>query len=269
MAGCQDVERAPLAPSAALDPPTYEVVKSQRWGLQEKSLVISLPGRTRVLSTNEGFVEADLVVNHSADPMLWMRAFEELEIDGLSGGDVYMQETETRLGAALNVDRDHIALVATAVDLDHLASATERFGPFIVTALVTAGTHSNAHRAGTDAGKNIDSAGTVNVILLVNGSFTDGAQTSAVVLATEAKTAAFQDLDVRSSYSPDAQATGTGTDTVVVIPSGRGPVVSYAGGHAKVGELIAKATYRAVREALAWELGGSQETTKLRAGEPE
>lgn len=32
--------------------------------------------------------------------------------------------------------------------------------------------------------------------------------------------------------------------------SNTGPTVTYAGGHAKVGELIAKATHRAVREAL-------------------
>ncbi|MEL6713971.1 MAG: adenosylcobinamide amidohydrolase [Planctomycetota bacterium] len=243
----------PLAPSHDVDVPhgvTREVQLGQRWGFWEKSLVLGLPQRTRVLTTNEGFVEADFVVNHGAQPELWARAFEELGTDAAFGGDVYLEQVEARLSVRLGAEEDRVVLVSTAVDMDHMAVVTEAFEPFVVTALVTAGARTNAHRAGTDEGRNIESAGTVNVILLVDADFTDGAQTSAVVLATEAKTAAFQDLGVPSSYTEGALATGTGTDTVVVVPTGRGPRVTYAGGHAKVGELIARATHRAVMEAL-------------------
>ncbi len=67
---------------------------------------------------------------------------------------------------------------------------------------------------------------------------------------TEAKVAALQDLNVRSSYNRDYQATGTGTDNVIVVSGTENPVITYSGGHAKFGEVMARATYWAVRSAL-------------------
>ena len=235
-----------------------EVVNGERWGWWEKSLIVTLPEPIRVLSSNEGFVQALAVVNHAAHPLLWVKAFEELGSEASSGGDVYLSEVEERLSTARAVTQAQLALTATAADMDNLAVATERSGPFVVTALVTAGARSNAHRAGTDMGTNIEAAGTVNVILLLNAQLTDGAQTNAVIMATEAKTAAFQDLSVPSSYTPSVLATGTGTDTVIVVPSSTGPEVTYAGGHAVIGGLIARATHRAVKQALIKQNGFSE-----------
>jgi hypothetical protein len=79
--------------------------------------------------------------------------------------------------------------------------------------------------------------------------------TRAIITATEAKTAALWDLDVRSSYTPlSAAATGTGTDNVLVAP-GDGALIDNAGGHSKMGELIARAVYAGVREAVARQNG--------------
>ena len=55
----------------------------------------------------------------------------------------------------------------------------------MVTALVTAGARSNTHRAGTDMGTNLESAETVNILLLLNAQLTDDAQATAVIMATE------------------------------------------------------------------------------------
>ena len=195
-------------------------------------------------------MEAELAVNHGAHPSLWVRAFKELEKDGVSGGDVYLAEVKSKISTARSTAEPRIVLTGTAVDMEHLAVVTQRFDPFVVTALVTAGAGSNAHRAGTDVGRHIETAGTVNIIVTINARLNDAAMLNAVMMATEAKTAAFQDLQIPSTYTPTAQATGTGTDTVIVIPSGQGPVVTYAGAHAKVGELIAKATHEAVKSAL-------------------
>ena len=242
------------SPATVPTPETFggraEVVTSERWGGWEKSLVVTLPRPTRILSTNEGFLEAELVVNHGAQPSVWTRAFEELSEGSVSGGDAYLAEVEARLADARGVDASRIAVTGTAVDLDHLAVVTERGGPFVVTALVTAGARTNAHRAGTDEGRHIEAAGTVNILVTLNARLADAAMLNVVMLATEAKAAAMQDLQVPSSYTPAAVATGTGTDSVIVIPAGEGPWVPYAGGHAKVGELVAKATHRAVLEAL-------------------
>jgi iron complex transport system substrate-binding protein len=74
--------------------------------------------------------------------------------------------------------------------------------------------------------------------------------TRALISATEAKSAALQDMDIRSSYSsPVNQATGTGTDNIIVV-EGAGQEIDNAGGHSKMGELIARSVYEAVKEAV-------------------
>ena len=69
----------------------------------------------------------------------------------------------------------------------------------------------------------------------------------------EVKVIALQELDIRSSYNPDWQATGTGTDQIVVV-SGKESSCTYAGGHAKIGELMARAVSRATTDAIMKEL---------------
>ena len=59
--------------------------------------------------------------------------------------------------------------------------------------------------------------GTINIILLTNVSLTWGAMARAIMTATEAKTAALQDLNYKSTPSPQIQATGTGTDNMIVV----------------------------------------------------
>jgi adenosylcobinamide amidohydrolase len=100
-------------------------------------------------------------------------------------------------------------------------------------------------------GNFVSTAGTINVILLTNAALTDGAMARAVITVTEAKTAALQDLDVRSTYTPRNQATGTGTDNVIVV-SGKGlsKALRLTSGHTKIGELIGFSTKIAVAEAL-------------------
>jgi adenosylcobinamide amidohydrolase len=80
---------------------------------------------------------------------------------------------------------------------------------------------------------------------------TDGALAKTIITATEAKTAALQDMDARSSVSPENLATGTGTDNMIVV-SGTDPdkKVRTTGGHAKMGELIGATTKIAVDETI-------------------
>jgi adenosylcobinamide hydrolase len=158
-----------------------------------------------------------------------------------------------------------MAMMSTAADMDNLAVATKSYPPFVVVALVTAGARTNALRAGVDEGAYIEGVpspekglkagdpvphGTVNIMILTNARLTDGAMARAIIMATEAKTAAFEDLRVPSSYHPNVQATGTGTDSMMVISGDTRPNVTYTGGHGKMGELIGKAVYEAVVTAL-------------------
>jgi len=255
------------------------VIKSEREGLWEKSLVVQfyekggfytgggfhkgdnvplMSQRRRILSTNDGFVDAMAVVNHSAHPLLWKKVCQEMKTGHEVGGKVYSRKIKESIAQNLGIRSEDVAQMATAADMDNLAVVTKTFKPFVVTALVTAGAKTNALRTGVDEGTHIEGEepkGTVNILILTNARLTDGAMARTIVTATEAKTAAFEDLKVPSSYTKNVQATGTGTDSVIVVSGTKGPQVTYTGGHSRIGELIGKAIYEAVVEALGKQNG--------------
>jgi adenosylcobinamide amidohydrolase len=249
------------------------VVKSEKDGLWEKTLIVQfykkvgshkgdnvplVSQRRRVISTNDGFMDAMAVVNHSAHPELWKKVCQEMRTEHEVGGKVYSRKIKDKIAERLGVRNEDIAQMGTAADMDNRAVVTKTFKPFTVAALVTAGAKTNALRAGVDEGTHIEGEepkGTVNIIILTNARLTDGAAARAIVTATEAKTAAFEDLKIPSSYTKDVQATGTGTDSVIVVSGTTGPRVTYTGGHSRIGELIGKAVYEAVVEALGKQNG--------------
>ena len=139
--------------------------------------------------------------------------------------------------------------------MDHLAWQEEAFGELWVLAFVTAGVNTNAMRVGKDTASIIerdgisDKIGTINTILLTSASLDLSAMAGSFITITEAKNIALQEMDIRSSYNPDWQATGTGTDQIIVV-SGRGSRCTYVGGHSKIGELMAQAVTSATISAI-------------------
>ena len=149
--------------------------------------------------------------------------------------------------------------------MDNLTIVTRRHGPLTVTVLATAGAKSNAIRTGVDEGSHIEGeepAGTINIMVLSNIALSDAALARALITITEGKTAALEDLKVPSSYTKDVQATGTGTDSIIVVSGTATPRATYTGGHSRIGELIGKATYQAVSRRWA------SRTALLPAGRP-
>ncbi|AFM26015.1 adenosylcobinamide amidohydrolase [Desulfomonile tiedjei] len=145
------------------------------------------------------------------------------------------------------------SLLYTGAKMDNLSIQRTDYKDMVVYALVTAGVETNAICSSVDEGKFYE-PGTINIIILTNMRLTARAQARAIISATEAKSAALQDLDIRSSYSPRYQATGTGTDEVLVV-EGRGKTVENTGGHSKLGELIAKGVYQGVKESISLQNG--------------
>lgn len=164
----------------------------------------------------------------------------------------------------IDLDPECVAMMGTAANMNY-ASVVERFdGDLSVTAVVTAGVQGNAACAGDPAGwremengweKIAPYSGTINTILLINRSVTEGTLARAVITMTEAKTAALQRLAIRSLYSPDL-ATGTGTDQfcLAAVCDARKPLTS-ASPHVLLGELIGTAVRDATLEALRWQNG--------------
>ncbi len=185
-------------------------------------------------------------------------------------------EKTALLGTAANMTLAGLALEEFAIP-----ETTEKLCVFCV---ATAGVETNAGRAGDpaqvyewegrfqkvppsqekaplDQGLS-DTQGTINVMLFVNQEMAPCALVRAVKMATEAKTAVLQELNVPSRYS-QGLATGTGTDQIAVacLQTGRVPLRG-AGKHVKLGELLARAVKKAVREALARQNKRTPETIR-------
>ncbi len=249
------------------------VIRSDRDGLWEKTLIVQFPARRRVLSTNDGLIDAMAAANHAAHPLLWSRVDETMKTDHEAGGKAYMRKIRERTARSCGLRGEDVSIMGTAADMDNLAVVTKTYAPFIVTALVTAGAKGNALRTGVDEGVYIETdpalglpeipaatekepkPGTINIMVLTNARLTDGGMARAVITATEAKTAALEDLRVPSTYTKNVQATGTGTDSMIVVSGRSGPLVTYPGGHSRIGELMGKAVYEAVVEALGKQNG--------------
>lgn len=238
------------------------VTKGVRDGLWEKTLIVRFPEKRRTLSTTDGFADVQATINHAAHPALWMKMHEEMQTRHELGGNVYVRKIQEKIANEFGLKREDVAQMSTAADMDNLAVVTKVFKPFVVTALVTAGAKTNAQRTGIDEGTYIEDdepKGTVNILILTNARLTDGAMARALITATEAKTAAFEDLRIPSSYTKGVQATGTGTDSIIIATGTTGPKVTYTGGHNRIGELIGKAAYEAVIEALGKQNGFKKE----------
>ena len=215
------------------------IVYSNIYDFMNKSLIINFNNPLSVVSTLEGQRQGiESVGNHYSPPPCWVIGHKE----GLKG-------IKSQVYEIVGKSEDTASFLFTGADIDNLSIKCERFKEMEVYALVTAGVKSNAVRMSQDEGRFYE-LGTINIILLSNMRLTPRAMTRAIISATEAKTAALLDMDVRSSYTPLIhQATGTGTDNIIVV-EGRGKRIDNAGGHTKMGEIIARAVYGAVQEAI-------------------
>ena len=173
-------------------------------------------------------------------------------------------------------NREHLSLIAselelpphkttglsTAAMMTYARPDTLKYVDFSVTAVVTAGIDVNGSRAGDPAcwhekaGVPIPAEpGTINIFLFINASLDAGALAKALVTATEAKTAALQELLAPSCIS-GGLATGSGTDGVIIVSNLEAPTsLTDAGHHGKLGEYIGRVVKNTVKEALVADIG--------------
>jgi len=218
----------------------------------DNSIVVRLPENRNSLTTsyvNGGYQEnLQAVFNHEPKPTGGHCSHD------LEGGSVeaYIKIHAGRLG--LNPEK--VAAMLTAAKMKNAAIATRSFRDLEVTAIVTAGIEVNGGRAGDPAswheedGQTIYVGGTINTIIIINSHLPAHALSRAIMTATEAKTVAIQQLMAPSKYSTGI-ATGSGTDQISIISNMDSPnVITWAGKHSKLGELIAKCVIEATTEAL-------------------
>jgi adenosylcobinamide hydrolase len=155
-------------------------------------------------------------------------------------------ELITSSAAKLNLSRDYLAMV-TAAKIKNYAIISKKTTDFSVVVAATAGC---SH--GESSGESMDveeSPGTINIIVFIEGNPTDSCMIASLITATEAKSAALSDFDVRSFYTGDS-ATGSITDSVTVATTNIGKNIIYGGPASRLGQMVGFCTRKAVTEAL-------------------
>lgn len=231
-----------------------EIVGHQVWRVPANALVLRFPEAMRALSGRQGFKKVKAVCNCYLPKPLWQPLHGRH-----SNWRTYFRDVLKEVLIEPDLPLNKIAVLSTGVNMEHLAWAEEVYEELWALAFVTAGVKTNAMRIGKDRASDIErngqfeKVGTINIILLTNASLDSAALATSFIIITEAKVIALQELDIRSSYNPDWQASGTGTDQIVVV-SGKENKCTYVGGHAKVGELMARAVNQATIDAIEKEL---------------
>ena len=215
----------------------------------------------RVISTCSaaGGIKDDLtcLYNHqSCEP-----TGHDRKIHRLASGDP--REYRRLICKKYDLPDESCAALGTAANMRYAAIKKASFREQTAVAVVTGGVETNAGRAGDKATvyewrgayervskEEFVRHGTINIMLLINQELTEGAIIRAIITATEAKTAALQELIVGSRYS-DGLATGTGTDQIGIASRLHGKtILEGTGKHSVMGELIGKTVREAVLETL-------------------
>jgi adenosylcobinamide hydrolase len=216
----------------------------------EQTLVIDLGGRRRVLSSapqGGGLTLASCVLNHQVEA-------HSSAIGGqpkrFTDPARFLRKVAFRLGI-----RARTVGLMTAVPMTQLVMARAASDGIWVECFATVGV-TNAVRAGEWPSQRSHrdrpgKPGTINLILITNGSLSHAAMVGVVQVATEAKTGVLHDHAVPSCSG--MAATGTCTDAVVIACrlQGQGPSHIYGGTHTVIGALVGRAVTNCMTRGLA------------------
>lgn len=200
-------------------------------------LVVSCPAPYRVLSwapLGGGLVQARTIINYQV----------RTDVRPTQEPANFLQT----LTQKLRMPRPVVGLM-TGVTMERLVRQTAQQHPLLVECCATVGL-SNALAVG-DPATYEEQPGTINLIVLVSRPLTPAALVEASAITTEAKVRALYEARVQSSVS-DSQATGTGTDCVVIAcPLGE-PAYQHCGKHTQLGALLGQVVHKATREGLRY-----------------
>lgn len=114
---------------------------------------------------------------------------------------------------------------------------------------VTAGVGNSVDVTKTYLRDDLPHIGTINTWIFVNGKLTDEAFIQAMITATEAKTKALADQQVKDSFTGTI-ATSTATDSLLIAATQQGEEMPYAGPITEVGKLIGRGVFEVTIAAI-------------------
>ena len=174
-----------------------EVLYHKYRNVDVNTLLVSFNEKRRVISTLAGYNRVRFVAN----------TYQPDELSQIIMKDYAAFEAD--FPKVLGIPRGDLSFLSTGANMNNVAVCEMSYQGRIVCCLATGGV-GNALRSGVDEAHWIEqdgvyakTFGTINIILLTNVTLTDGALAKTIITATEAKTAALQDMDARSSVSPE------------------------------------------------------------------
>lgn len=229
----------------------YQTKSKEKIYRHNRTIIVDFPGPRRVLSTSiiNGGCREDMkvVFNHSLTA-------EECDVKNLPDGSV--EKYLILLTKKLGLPSEQTAGMLTSAKMENVSIKTMAYKDLAITAVVTGGIAGNGGRVCDPAayyeeeGIFTTLGGTINIILIIAGNLPPSTMARTIVTATEAKSAALQELMAPSLYSSGI-ATGTGTDQISVVADPSSPFkFTDAGKHSKLGELIGLTVKESVKEAL-------------------
>jgi len=212
--------------------------------VEKNNLLVRLPKKQTILSNatlNGGIFLGQGILNHGASDCP-----EDYE-------EITENPAEYLASLASSLVLDSPVATMTAVAMKDLVVEQESYMDGTICLVITGGV-TNAVRVGDPTQWKeregiFQKLGTINVILLTDISLTARSLVDCVQVITEGKGAALQDLGVKSTVSSRV-ATGTGTDTIIVV-SGQGTAITYGGTHSLFGEILGRLTVQGIKRALA------------------
>ena len=222
----------------------YTSIEGVNAEVDKNKLVILSKRSLKVLSSavlNGGLTKANAIININVSE----HRDEEIHKNP--------EDILKRAVAELDLDSEKVVGIMTAADVRKVEAVDKRQQGITLSTFVTAGVDVSATAGETTVSKqnslNISKAGTINIILIIDGNLTESCMVDAVKTVTEAKTVALRELDLRSFFSGDL-ASGTVTDTVVVACTKRGKPLEYAGTATVLGELIGRSVRESVKKVI-------------------
>ena len=207
--------------------------------VNDSFLKIDLGKKTRVLSSavyNGGLAETRTIVNFRV-PKNFSKAPDRFIKAKLS---------------EFNISQDAVCLM-TAANMNSACVKTAHFGSSAISAICTAGL-SNPQCAGDPIPRNRNKTlrviSTINLIIVLEGHATDGCLANMIITASEAKASVMRDLDVRSK-STGKLATGTSTDSMVVVCLDGKDKFDYSGTATELGHHLAMVVKESITESIA------------------
>lgn len=178
----------------------------------------------------------------------WHRSFINRHVDKDYAIEDHIQDMQAYI-KAINYNVDETVGMMTAVKLKNVAHRFYKGTNFSLFIVVTAGVGNAVDCTRKQTFFQSDSIGTINTWIFVNGKLTDEALIQAITTATEAKTKAMYDLQIKDPNSHTI-ATGTSTDSILVAATQEGEFLPYAGTATNLGKLIGYSIYTETKRAI-------------------